>query len=141
MASEAISGIGTKFRWMDGSIWAELAEITNIGGPNKTRDTIDVTNLDSPGGYKEYIAGMRDAGEISLDMNFTRETYAIVNALFESEDLADFQIMLQDDEHTTFSFAGLVTTISMGIPANDKISANATIKISGQITENSGSSA
>ena len=36
---------------------------------------IDVTSLDSSGGYREFIASFRDAGEVTLNMNFTLASY------------------------------------------------------------------
>jgi hypothetical protein len=59
MASNAISGVGTKFyRWNSGT-WQALAEVNSISGPSMTS-----TSLDSIGGYREFIAGFRDGGTI-----------------------------------------------------------------------------
>lgn len=140
--SIAISGIGVKFRRLsDDSNYAyeELAEITSISGPDKSRNTIDVTSLDSTDNYKEFIGGLRDAGQIQLEMNFTAATYNKLNADFESEDLKSYEIILPDAEKSSFTFNGLVTNLSMNMPLDDKISATATIKISGVVTEASGS--
>jgi predicted secreted protein len=70
--SLAVAGVGTKFQRWSGSAYVSLAEVTSITGPTMTRDFIDVTSLDSTGGYREFITGFRDAGTISLNMNFTR---------------------------------------------------------------------
>lgn len=43
-----------------------IADLTSIGEFGIESDEIDVTTLDSTGGYKEFIAGFKDAGEISL---------------------------------------------------------------------------
>jgi hypothetical protein len=64
MASDAFAGVGTVFK--RGAV--AIAEITSISGPNLTRGTIDVTNLDSTNGYREFIAGFRDGGEVTLSM-------------------------------------------------------------------------
>jgi len=53
MASKAIAGVGTKFKRWNGSAWVDIAEINSITGPSMSRDTIDVTSLDSTGGYRE----------------------------------------------------------------------------------------
>mgnify|MGYP003990188073 FL=1 len=42
MVSGAISGVGTVFKRNA----VALAEVNSISGPNRTRDTIDVTTLD-----------------------------------------------------------------------------------------------
>lgn len=137
--SNAIAGVGTKFRRWNGANWVDLAEINSITGPGKSRDTIDVTSLDSTGGYREFIGGFRDGGTVSLPMNFTRATYELMNTDFESADLQNYEILLPDSEATSFEFEGLVTELGLGIPADDKITADVTIKVSGQIILNSGS--
>lgn len=45
-----------------------LAEVTNIGVPERSADVIEVTSHDSTDGHREYIRGLRDAGEITITM-------------------------------------------------------------------------
>jgi len=137
--SSAISGVGTSFRRWNGSSWENIAEINSITGPNKSRDTIDVTSLDSTGGYREFIGGFRDGGSVTLPMNFTRDTYDTMNTDFEDDDLQNYEIFLPDDDGTSFEFEALVTELGLGIPADDKVTADVTLKVSGQVTVNSGS--
>ena len=137
--SNAIAGVGTKFRRWDGTNWDDIAEINSITGPNKSRDTIDVTSLDSTGGYREFIGGFRDGGTVTLPMNFTRTTYDLMNTDFESDTLQNYEIFLPDDEATSFEFAALVTELGLAVPVDDKITADVTLKVSGQVTVNSGS--
>jgi predicted secreted protein len=138
-ASTAVAGVGTVFQRWSGSAWAKLAEINSITGPSMTRDTIDVTSLNSTGGYREFIAGFRNAGTVVLAMNFTRDTYDLMKTDFESDTLKNYEICLSDVENTTLEFEGLVTELPLSIPADDKITADVTIQISGQVTVNSGS--
>jgi len=138
MASNAVAGVGTQFRRWNGSAWANMAEINSITGPTMTRDFIDVTSLDSTGGYREFITGFRDAGTISLSMNFTRTTYDAFKDDFEDPNSHFYEICLPDGELTTLEFEGLVTEVPITIPTDDKITADVTIKISGPVTMNSG---
>jgi len=141
MASNAISGVGTKFRrWNTTSgVWENLAEVNSISGPSMTRDFIDVTSLDSTGGYREFIAGFRDGGTVNLTMNFTRTTYDLMKTDFEDDAAQNYEILLPDNDATSFEFEGLVTELPLEIPTDDKVTANVTIKIVGQVTVNSGS--
>lgn len=135
--SDAFSGVGTQFKRGDGAsneAFTAIAEINSIGGPDMSRDTIDVTSLDSTGGYREFIAGFRDGGEISLDMNFTLATYDDMKLDFESDDTVNYQIVLPDTGNTTFEFAALVTGLGVAVPMDDKVTATVTLKISGQVT-------
>ena len=141
MASNAISGVGTVFqRWNTSTgLWVKLAEVNSISGPSMTRDFIDVTSLDSTGGYREFIAGFRDGGTVNLTMNFTRTTYDLMKTDFEDDAAQNYEILLPDNDGTSFEFEGLVTELPLEIPTDDKVTANVTIKIVGQVTVNSGS--
>ena len=141
MASDAKAGVGTQFRRWNATTgaWANIAEINTITGPSMTRDTIDVTSLDSTDGYREFIAGFRDAGTVVLSMNFTRDTYETMKDDFESDTLVNYEIVLPDDATTTLEFEGLVTELPLTTPPDDKITVDVTIKITGSVTLNSGS--
>jgi predicted secreted protein len=137
--SNAVSGVGTKFRRWDGANWDNIAEINSISGPTMSRDTIDVTSLDTTGGYREFITGFRNPGTITLAMNFTRATYDVMKADFESDTRQYYEIYLPDADNTSLEFEGLVTELPLNIPADDKITADVTIQVSGQVVVNSGS--
>ncbi len=128
--SAAVSSQGTKF--FRGAV--QIGEINNISGPSKSRETIDVTRLEDDDGYRRFIASLRDAGEVTLNMNFVRANYNTLNTDYESDDLVEYSIELPDDDSTTFTFEGLVTGLPLATAVGDKITADVTIKISGPIT-------
>lgn len=61
----ATRSIGTKLKKTSGTP-KYIADLTSIGEIGLESSEIDVTTLDSIGGYKEFIAGDKDAGELSL---------------------------------------------------------------------------
>lgn len=133
----AMSGVGVRFMRGDGATaeaFTAVADINDIDGPNKTRNTIDTTALDTTGGYSTFITGFRDAGTVKFNMNFTNTGYDAMNDDFEDEDPHNYEIRIPDTEKTCLQFSGLVTEIGMKIPKDDKISAPVTVKISGQVT-------
>lgn len=142
--SNAFSGLGTKFLRWDSSNptgsgdWEVIAEVISISGPTMTREFIDVTSLDSIGGYREFIAGFRDGGTVTLNMNFTSYTYGIMKTDFEDKDSQFYEIVLPDEDSTSFEFEGLVTELPLEIPADDRVTANVTIKVVGKVEVNSG---
>ena len=134
--SDAISGVGTVFKrsnMASSPTFGAVAEVNSIQGPDKSRGTIDVTSLDSTGGYREFIGSFRDGGQVVLEMNYTRDGYLDMNDDFESDTLVDYQIVLPDTGNTTLDFSGLVVNLGLGIPMDNKISAPVTIKVSGQV--------
>lgn len=134
MSTTAVTGKGTIFsRWNTGtSAWEPIANINSISGPTMSRETVDVTTLDSAGGYRQFIGSLRDGGEVSLSMNFDKDTYLQMKNDFEDDDLQKYQIVLPDSVNTTLEFEGIVTDCPMDIPLDDKITADITIKISGE---------
>jgi len=143
MPSNAISGVGTKFRRWNASLskWETVGEINSISGPGMSRETIDVTNLNSEDGWREFITSFRDGGEVTLSMNYTRDTYETMFNDFMSDQRQKYEIILPDDDITTMVFDGLVTNAPWEIPTDDKITSEVTIKVSGapQLESGSGS--
>jgi predicted secreted protein len=140
MTTNAIAGVGAEFKRGDGSsneAFTAVAEINSIEGPTRTRGQIDVTSLDSAGGYREFIGGFRDGGEITLNMNFTRDGYDDMTDDFESDSTRNYQIVMPDTGNTTYEFAALVTALPLSITPDDKITAAITLKLSGVITMSS----
>jgi len=138
MASNAVVGVGVKFRRWSGSAWADVAEVNSISGPGMTKETIDVTSLDSTGGYREFIPGFRDGGTLQLTMNFSYATYSLMKTDFDSEDTVNYEIVFVDG--TSFEFAGFVTELPLEITPDDKVTSSVTIKITGEVTLDTGGS-
>lgn len=137
MTTNAIAGVGAEFKRGDGEsneTFTALAEVNSITGPTKSRSTIDVTSLDSTGGYSESIASFRDAGTVTLAMNWTRDGFDTVNDDFDSDESVNYQIVFPDTGNTTLDFTGYVTDLGNAIPFGDKITMDVTIKITGLVT-------
>jgi len=139
MPDNAVAGLGTQFRRWSGSQWVLVSDIISITGPGMTRTTFDTTTLNTAGGYRTFKTGLRDAGQITLNMVFTRTSLDLMKTDFESNDPVNYEIVLPDADNTTFEFAGLVTELPLTIAIDDKITMDVTIQISGQVSVNSGS--
>lgn len=136
MASNAISGVGTKFyRWGAGA-WARITEILSVQGPGSSREVIDVTNLDSEGGYKEFIGSFRDGGDVQLRMNYTRAGLDTMKDDFDDDDKQYYQIVLPDG--TSIEFAGLVQETPLTINVGEQIAMDVVIKVTGRVVVNEG---
>lgn len=134
--SNAIAGVGTQFKRGDGAsteVFTAIAEVNSINGPGMSREQIDVTNLDSTGGYREFIGGFRDGGQVSLNMNFTLAGYNAMKDDFESDDAITYQIVLPDVGGTTIEFEAFVTDLPLNIQPDDKITCDVTLKVTGQV--------
>lgn len=126
--TQAISSQGTRLLWND----QPIAEITSISGPTESFDLIDVTSLESTGGFKEFIVGLGDGGEISFEGNFIAsdiDGQIAMYADFKAREKRNWRIEMPDG--SSLSGEGLLTAWSLNFPANDKISISGKIKVSG----------
>lgn len=137
--TNAISSVGALLKKYSGTAWVSVGEVINISGPTMSRETIDVTSLSSTGGYREFLAGFRDPGTLTFTMNFTRADYETMKTDFESDTEKDYELILPDAEVTTLEFSGLVTELPLNLDPSSQITCNITIKVTGQVTVNSGS--
>lgn len=137
--TNAVSSVGALLKKYTGTAWVSVGEVINITGPSMSRETIDVTSLASTGGYREFIAGFRDPGTVTFTMNFTRSDYDTMKTDFESDTEVDYELILPDDDVTTLEFSGLVTELPLNLDPGSQITCNITIKVTGQVTVNSGS--
>lgn len=64
----------TEAKWAYGTTLKKgsqkIAELTNINGLDLDSDEIDVTHLESPGGYEEVIQTIRRTGVVTIEGNF-----------------------------------------------------------------------
>lgn len=52
------------------SVLAAVEEVFSVSNVGVTNSLIDVTNFDSPEGTREYIAGLADGDEITVEANY-----------------------------------------------------------------------
>jgi hypothetical protein len=81
--------------------------LTSISGVELSAETIDVTTLDSTGGYREFIGGFKVGGD-------------------EEECVITFS------NGATWTFDGVITGFSTSADLEDAIGFSMTIKVSGQ---------
>lgn len=122
-------------------LWREVANITNIGGPALSLDTVDVTAHNSTGAWEEVVPTILRTGEVSLDINYdpTEVTHDATDGLpaaMIAQDLTDFEIVFPIPVigGTTWALSAYVTAFEPSAPYDGKISATAALKVTGAPT-------
>lgn len=142
MPTAAISAFGTLLQIGDGGgpeVFTTIAEVVEVGGPDLKLDTIDATSHGSTGGWEEVVGGILRSGEVSLSINYvpTAGTHNNTTGLLRDMRLRtkrNFRLVFPDAGATTWSFTALVTGFKPNAAHDDKLSADVTLKISGQPT-------
>ena len=135
MATEADIGYGATVEVETSTdVWFELGEVTNITPPSESVDVIDVTHMQSPNRYREFIQGLIDGGEASMDLNWVAgaATDDYVFAWRASGETRDMRITTNNN--TTYTFPSFVTGWQPQIPVDGMMAATLTAKAAGAIT-------
>jgi len=132
MATAAVSGYSTTWKLTSGS---EMSEVTRISGVSITREPIEATNLSSPTQWKEFIFGLKEGGEITVEMNYTNTS---IQKLIITEMLAgtvsSYTLTLPDATTYIFPLTLPVAFEVADITPGEKLTATARFKPSGPVT-------
>lgn len=110
-----------------------VAEVTSISGPNFTADSLDVTTHGATNRYREFIQGLRDGGEISIEGNYTTASSAlIVTQLNTTSTVTAVVTLPTTPSATAFTATVIATSFSTEAPVDGVIPFTATFKVTGQ---------
>jgi len=116
-----------------------IAELIGLAGPTLSRETVDVTHTESTNKYREFIAGLLDAGEVTVDVAWLpdhatqNEATGILKDLHDGT-LRNFQIIWPTAAPVTWTIACLVTGVDPTAPIEDRMTASISLKVSGDPT-------
>lgn len=112
-----------------------VAEVLDITGPGIEREEIDTTSHDVSDGFRTFIAGLADGGEVSFDIQYTpgaathAETTRGITALALNGLVVNWRITLPVTPVKHWAFAGFVSGFEAGYPVGDKMNGSVTIKV------------
>jgi predicted secreted protein len=109
-----------------------IGGLTDVGLPGIEVSMIDITSHDSSGGYKEFVGGLKDAGNLELT---GRYNYADVGQDYLKDNpgaSAAFVVTFSDG--TKASFTAIIGGYSVGNPLDDATEFSCSCKITGAIT-------
>ena len=118
-----------------GGTTGTVGKILSIGIPGRTADMIDVTAADSADKTCEYLVGLIDEGEITVEVKYDGSNSGIaqkLNTAFQGRAAESWTITLPDS--STFVGSGAISNLGPPIPIRDKVTQTITIKLSGKLT-------
>jgi hypothetical protein len=110
-----------------------VSEITNVSGPNFSADDIDVTSHNNSTKFREFVKGLTDAGEITIEGNMDYTDYNTVYATAITTSLQSLSVNLPTSPSATQWLAnGYCKSFEVEAPHDDKISFTAGFKVTGK---------
>lgn len=138
MAATRAQGTTLKFTPAGGT-QVVVGKLTSVGEIAPEAEEVDITTLESTGGYREYMQGFRDSGELEItgfhDVDDAGQT--ALRTAFASGASGAFEVKFPDDTAVTFS--GFIKSHTIGSAEVDgAIGFGAVIRISGAVTVTEG---
>ena len=139
MTSSANWAFGTLFKIGDAAdpeVFATVAEVLEITPIDMERDSIEVTNHDSADGYREFIPGLRDAGEFTIKANWlpanaTQDGTTGLLKQWDDDNTHNFELLLADGA-TKRAFTGFLTQYKNDTPLEEQQTLECKIKLTGK---------
>lgn len=116
----------------DGSI--TVGNIISISGPNQTRDSVDVSTMDSTSSFREFVPSMLDPGEMTFECNYDGTAAGTANELntAKTATAATWTVTFSGGSATSsWACKGWITALGHAIPFDDKVTQSVTIKFTG----------
>ncbi len=117
-----------------------IGNIINIGGPELSRDSVDVSTMDSTAKWREFLPAMVDAGEVTMEVNYDGTAAGTADFLAGKLTATTHIVFIRFGDHTqptnesNWKSAGAITGLGQAIPFDDKVTQSVTIKLSGVAT-------
>lgn len=134
--TDARIGYGAKYEIWDAanSVYFQIGEVINFTPPEATTDRVDATHMLSPGRRREYISGLIDSGEGSLEINWVpgNPTDVFCRALLTSGATVNHRITFNNGQRVVFEAS--ITGFTKATPIDDRMTATITVSASGDET-------
>lgn len=128
--ANAIVAVGGKLQVDIASVFTDVVEIVSIQGPDIEVGTIDVTHLQSPNQFKEFIAGLGDGGTLVCEGNFTPAQYNTLYGFLRVT--KPWRVILSNGSR--FDANGHITMLGNGMPLEEEVHMPVSIKLTGKPT-------
>lgn len=114
----------------------DVGNIISISGPDQARDSIDISTMDSSNKFREFIPGMLDSGEITVELNYDGTAAGTADALNTLKTASALTVLVtfQGTATSTFSCSGFITALGHAIPFDDKVTQSLGLKLTGSAT-------
>src|SRR5688572_18344471 len=116
MTTQARIGHGALFEIHNGVSYEVIGEITSISHPKLARDAIDASGIGTPGGWREFVPGMKDAGEVTIEMNFVPGSNSdnLLRAQFDTDALTQCRVTFpgSSSPNEQYTLSGIITGYS-----------------------------
>ncbi len=121
-----------------GTTTSAVANIISLSSDGPKRAVLDVSTMDSANTWSEFIPGMLDAGQLTVNLMYDGTTVSQILHQQMTATATTFKVWFND--HTTatsrssITAVGFISDLGEELPFEDKITQSVTIKLTGTPT-------
>lgn len=112
--------------------FAPIGNVSSFEGPNAEREAYDVTAHDSASGWREFIGGLKNGGEVTAEVHYDPTVHDTIYGDFEDDTARDYRMSSPVGE--SWEFSAFLTGFEREMPVDDKMTATLTWQVTGQPT-------
>jgi predicted secreted protein len=136
-------GLGARFYLDNASdVLTELSEILSVALPNSQVEDVEATHMQSPNRRREFVAGLIDDGEGTIEMNYVpgSATDVLIVAALADGETRDYKVVLPVADGSTWEVTGdcIVKGYERNAPIDDRMTATLTVRFTGASAEAAG---
>lgn len=136
----AVDGKGASLSRDNGTGYDAIGSIMGgPTGPGWTRETYDVTTHDSTSGWREFIGGLIDGGEVTVDLHFDPQAtigaeniVTVIKGDMEASDPVSYELAWPEGSKVEMDL--LITNFNPTAPFDGPMTTPLTFKCSGEPT-------
>ncbi|MFC4494066.1 phage tail tube protein [Streptomyces ovatisporus] len=113
--------------------YTTVAHVTNITPPAIERETLDVTSHGSTEGWQEFIGGLKNGGELSIELNYDPTVHDALVEHMDDADPKNYKIVWPGTLGD-WTFTAVMTGFAPEAPHDGKLTAEASFQVSGKPT-------
>jgi predicted secreted protein len=132
MTTAAKIGFGGSFQTGNAAspeVFTALGSVMSISGPSIAKDSIDATSFDSPSAWREFIMGLKDPGEISLELQITPAAMTTLLSQMNLTVVRNYRVVYPFSPALRWNLRGFMTGFECSAPLDDIMTASATFKL------------
>lgn len=145
MTTNVRIGIGAEFHLDNDAVTpvlTKLSEVISVALPNSQQDDVDATHMASPNRRREFVAGLIDDGEGTVELNYIpgSATDALIRTAITDGKTRGYKVVLQKADGTTWEVTGscIVKGYERSVPIDDRMTATMTVRFTGSSDEAAG---
>lgn len=129
-------GVGTLFKVGSGNTAKTVGGLSSIDGIKVSSEEVDITSLDNSDGYREYLQGFKDGGEVPLSgfLDGADDGQDELYTLLESGTVTPMSIIFPAAIGKTWSFNAFVKEFTTSVDVDGAITFDVTVRVSGKPT-------